>query len=81
MKNAPRQRQRVRLWAIDIEAQGQHEAATVLVMATDVHAALEAAERRYPEMMRSGRGKASLCDHAVYRPVSGRFEYKRIRAF
>jgi hypothetical protein len=81
VKNTSCRRKRVRLWAVDIDANGQHEAATVLVMATDVHGALKAVERRHPELMRSGRGKAWLCDHAIYRPASGRFEYKRLRAF
>ncbi len=80
-QSTSRGRKKSRLWAVDVEAHGNNKAATILVVAADVHAALEAAERRQPELMRSGRGKAWLCDHAIFRPTSGRFEYKRLRAF
>jgi hypothetical protein len=70
------------MWVVEVEKDGQSEAATVFVMAKDVHGALKAVERRYPEMVRPGnKGTACLCDHAVFRPASRRFEYKRLRSF
>lgn len=77
-----RRQQKVRLWAVVIEAHGTGEAATILLMAKDVQGALNAVERRHPQLMRPGnKGQAWLCDHAVYRPASGRFEYKRLLTF
>jgi hypothetical protein len=70
------------MWAIDIDKSGHDDAATVLVMARDIRSALEAVEKRYPKLMRPGtsKGKGWLCDNAVYRPDSGRFECVRLRS-
>jgi len=69
------------MWAVDVQADDSHEAVTVMVMARNVHGALDEVRRRHPALIEGRKGKAALCDCAVHYRDSNRFECVRLRCF